>query len=198
MIVIGPNGYYQSETPPKRQTVWVAAAVLFAVLLLAYWYRSPLIAIRQMRAAAVAGDAETFNEHVDYPRLRESLKGQLSGAIASRLTSESSGSELAKAGASFGAMLGMAMLDKMVDAFVRPETVMRTMQEGKMVPPSDQSHGDTAATEPHWEMERRGVDRMIAYAQDPGKGKDARVGLVFDRAGFANWKLTEVRLPTLK
>lgn len=158
-----------------------------------------------MRAAAIAGDAETFNEHVDYPKLRESLKGQLSAAMASRLGSDvTAGNEMAKAGSAFGAMLGMAMVDKMVDAFVRPETVMRAMQEGKMAPQADRSKpvGDSTsdASKPGvtWNLERRGVSRTIAYAQETGKANANQVGLVFDRIGFADWKLTGIYLPEFK
>ena len=50
------------------------------------------------------------------------------------------------------------------------------------------------ATEP---VERKGMSKVIAYAQD-AEIKDARPGFVFERYGFAGWKLTEVRLPATK
>lgn len=62
-----------------------AAAAAVVVGIAAYWYWSPLLAIRQMQTAARAGDADTFNDHVDYPRLRESLKGQFSAMLTKRL-----------------------------------------------------------------------------------------------------------------
>ena len=57
----------------------ISKSVLFAILAViltigASWYWSPFLAIKQMQSAAKVGDADTFNDYVDYPRLRESLK----------------------------------------------------------------------------------------------------------------------------
>lgn len=175
------------------------------LVLAAYWYWSPLVAIHQMRSAAQAGDADAFNDHVDYPKLRESLKGQFSVALTSRLASQpQSENEVAKAGAALGAMLGMAMVDKMVDAFVRPETVMRAMQEGKLMPKENSTPRPAPRTSAEasekvtWQSERKGVDKYIVFASRPGEAEDERVGLVLERSGFATWKLTEIRLPSLQ
>lgn len=180
-----------------------ALAVTFAVTVGAYWYWSPVFALRQMQSAAKAGDADAFNDHVDYPRLRESLKGQLSAVFTDKLASQpTSGNEFAKAGAALGTMLGLAMVDKMVDAFVRPEAVMRAMQEGKLMPktapdaePSGRTSGGNELT---WQSERKGVDKYLAHVSKVGEPEDQRISLVLERSGFARWKLTEVRLPALQ
>jgi hypothetical protein len=168
----------------------------------AYWYWSPLVAIHQMREAAKAGDADAFNDHVDYPKLRESMKGQLSAMVTKKLATEpQSHNEFAKAGAALGAMLGLTLVDKLVDAFVRPETVMQAMQQGKMMPkrqpdaPASSPTPTTSDEKVTWQSERKGVDKYIAYVMKPGQPEDQRIGLVMERSGFANWKLTEIRLP---
>ena len=51
-----------------------------------YW--SPILALRSLQTAAQDGDAEAFNEHVDYPRLRDSVKGQFSATLAQKLGTE--------------------------------------------------------------------------------------------------------------
>ena len=38
-----------------------------------YWYYSPHLALKSMQTAAQEKDADKFNEHVDYPKLRESF-----------------------------------------------------------------------------------------------------------------------------
>jgi len=153
--------------------------VVFVVLLVgvgAYWYWSPLLAIHQMREAAKAGDADAFNDRVDYPKLRESMKGQLSAVLTKKLATEpQSNNELAKAGAAFGAMLGLTLVDNMVDAFVRPETVMQAMQQGKMMPkrqpdsPAPSPPGAPNKEKVMWQSARKGVDKCIAYAMKPGQ-----------------------------
>ncbi|WP_431264986.1 DUF2939 domain-containing protein [Roseateles chitinivorans] len=200
-----------TPTARKFSKVALVAAVL---VLAAYWYWSPWLAIHQMRNAAKAGDAAAFNEHVDYPLLRESLKGQLGAAIGAKANARSeSGSDIAKAGAALGSLFATAMTDRLVEAFVRPESVMRIMQEGKLMPrhdpraktpgdtPSDEEGGEadggTASPkrEPVWTTERQGVDTFILYARRAGQAEDRRTGLVLQRRGFASWVLTEIRLP---
>ena len=188
----------------------ISKSVLFAILaaifaLGAYWYWSPFLVIRQMQSAARVGDADAFNDHVDYPRLRESLKGQMSAMIADKMgASKNSDNPFAV----FGSALGLLMVDKMVDAMVRPELVMKGMQNGKFGPKVEKSDSepssstDTSATKDsvlRWDYDRKGTDKLIAYAKSGGdQASSITVGIVFERSGFANWKLTEIRLPALK
>lgn len=175
--------------------VGVSAAAIALAAVGSYWYFSPYVSMSSMRSAAVVKDADAFNDHVDYPKLRESLKGQMAAMMGEKLGAGSqSGAE------SFGAALGMALLGPMVDAFVRPEMVMRSMQDGKFQPRlgGDQSKTESSSKqEVKWDIDRKGVSKLIAYPKDDGS-KDARPGFVFERYGFADWKLTEVRLPASK
>lgn len=195
------------EGAPDMKTKTVAAvAIVVALSLGAYWHWSPVLALRAMQSAAMSGDADAFNDRVDYPKLRESLKGQMSALFTNKLSSQPtpSDNEFAKAGAALGTMLGVAMVDKMVDAFVRPEVVMRAMQEGKVMPkkggeaPSGSQPQKEASDEANWTSDRNGVDKYIAYVSKPGEPAENRLGLVLERSGFASWKLTEIRLPAAK
>jgi hypothetical protein len=177
-----------------------AAAVAVVVGVAAYWYWSPLMAIHTMRSAAERKDADAFNDHVDYPKLRESFKGQLSALMAEKMSESSkSGSDMERAGAALGSMLGMAMVDRLVDAMVRPELVMRAMQEAKVNPlPKPAAASSSQKADVKWTLDRKGVDKLVAYGLDPAQQDDKRVGFVFERTGFANWKLTEIRLPAVQ
>lgn len=179
-----------------------AAVVAILVAVGAYWYWSPVLALKQMQSASKAGDADTFNDHVDYPKLRESFKGQLSAMFTGGTSTQpSAGNEAARAGTALGNMLGLALVDKMVDAFVRPEVVMRAMQEGKMMP--QRGLAGSAPQEPVaqsedsavWTSERVNVNKYIAFVAKPEDAPEKRVGLVLERSGFASWRLTEIRLP---
>lgn len=193
------------------KTIKIAAIAAF-VAVAGYWYWSPFLAVRQMQSAAQEKDADAFNERVDYPKLRESLKGQLSAIMGEKMAKTQDASNPF---AALGSMLGLAMVDRFVDAMVRPETVMRAMQDGQMspaaaktndapAPPSSKSDTPASAEaredKPKWTYDRKGVDKLIAYATDPqkpGAQNSEKLGVVFERSGFANWKLTEVRLPAL-
>lgn len=172
--------------------IGVVVAVL-GIAVGAYWYASPYIAMKSMQSAALAKDADAFNDYVDYPKLRESLKGQFAALVSEKL-----GSGTHSGAQSFGAALGMAMLGPMVDAFVRPEVVMKAMQEGKMQAKegggsSDSGQGKQESVK--WDIQRKGLNKVIAYGNADGEPA-AKPGFVFERSGFATWKLTEVRLPS--
>jgi type II secretion system protein G len=270
----------------SRNRIPLAVGVLVIAGVAAYWYWSPYLVMRQMRNAAVSADADTFNDHVDYPKLRESLKGQLSARITGELGSASrSGNEFERAGSALGSMLGLALVDKMVDAVVRPETVMRAMENGKFrlqnggqheesketaalvdiatlsqavklykldhgvypteqqglqilvepaaapasggtyldklpmdpwgrpyqyanpgkggadfeishLPPPPENTNSSKDRAPTWRAERKGVDKVFVYVgTEDVASKKAETAFVMRREGFANWKLTEIRLP---
>lgn len=169
------------------------ALALTAAAVGGYWYYSPHLALKSMQTAAKEKDADKFNEHVDYPKLRESFKGQMSAMMAAQLgKTGSSGAE------ALGTMLGAAMANQFVDALVRPEVVMKAMQSGKFSPKAaGTSSSSSESKKPSWTFERKGTDQLIAYAADPDSSDNSKaLGVVFERYGFAHWKLTEVRFPT--
>lgn len=170
-----------------------------------------------MQAAAQDRDARAFNEHVDYPRVRESIKNQYADTLADKF-GKASGAEndTAKLGAAFGNLIGRAVVNPLVDALVRPETIMQVMEHGRLrvtdannqptdVPtkaegnPDGQSNAERESGngKVRWSHERIGMDKVIAFATDPkqsGEGNQNKFGLVLERSGFATWKLFEVRL----
>lgn len=179
-------------TDSSKSKVVIAAAVVALAGVGAYWFYSPYLAMRSMRAAAEAKDADAFNEHVDYPKLRESIKGQMAAVLTDGLGSKSASQNSMEAA---GAALALALVNPLVDALVRPEMVMKTMAQGEF----DLKPGEAPAAEPTqaptWDVKRLGMNKVIAYAQDPNDPKTEKVGVVFERNGFADWKLTELRLP---
>ena len=175
----------------QKRVLPALAAVLLAGVA-AYWYWSPYLAMRELRDAAVAADAGRFNERVDFPKVRESLKSQFSA----RLHRDS-----ANAGNNLGSLLAGVLIDKLIDTAVRPEAIMFAMREGKFKIESGggtseggQDTGERRKTV--WHTERQGVDTILFHAerQDSGARKDT-MALVMQRRGFADWKLTDIRLP---
>lgn len=180
-----------------------ATVAAIAVALGAYWYWSPLLAVRQLQSAAQARDAQAFNAQVDYPRLRENLKGQFSALMAEKMgkTPESDNPF-----AALGSMIGMAVANPLIDAMIQPETVMRAMRSGEFgLPRTPQAQAPAPAgtspapesSKPKWTYERQSVNQLTVYAIDPNKpeaSSSERTGLVFERSGFADWKLTNIRL----
>ncbi len=63
----------------------ITLVVIVVLAGLAFGYASPYIALDRLKRAADARDAETVNQYVDFPALRESLKQQVTGLLARRL-----------------------------------------------------------------------------------------------------------------
>jgi hypothetical protein len=195
-----------------------AAAVAAIVATAGYWYWSPFLTVRQLQLAAQKRDAVAFNAHVDYPRLRESIKSQYSDRLSDKFgKAADADNDFAKLGAAVGNLIGRAVVNPVVDAMVRPEIIMQAMQSGHLsitvkdsppseTPPKPEGNSDGQAAperkddKPKWVYERKGVNQVIAYATDlkkPDAQNQDKFGLVLQRSGFATWKLSEVRLPAL-
>jgi type II secretion system protein G len=214
------------------------------------------------------------------------LKGQISTRLTAEMAGRSnSGNAFEQAGNSLGSMLGLALVDRMIDAVVRPEMVMRAMESGKFQPKTDgrkaeeskesaaqadiavlsqavrlyrldhgvcpsEAQGLAILTDPNaglngrgaylgklpvdpwgrpyqyanpgkgseefdithlpppkdeqssptkrmaWRTERKGFDKIFIYVDPDGApSKKSEVAFVMRREGFANWRLTEIRLP---
>ena len=176
-----------------------AGAVAAVVALGAYWYWSPFVAIHSMRSAAEKKDADAFNEYVEYPRVRESLKGQFSAMMAEQMASKGTpGSDMERAGAAIGSAFAMALADKFIDGMARPESVMRVMNDAKLAAKPAGQAPDKAEDGPppqrvQWSYDRKSIDKLIAHPE--AEPEDKRVSVVFERFGIFHWKLTEFRLP---
>ncbi|MBA2674423.1 MAG: hypothetical protein H0U68_12185, partial [Ramlibacter sp.] len=48
---------------------------------------------------------------------------------------------------------------------------------------------------PRWTMERSGANRVLLSRARNGDAAPGGVGFVFERSGFATWKMTDIRLP---
>jgi hypothetical protein len=97
----------------------ITLVVLAVVAVLAFAYASPYIALERLKRAADARDAQTVNQYVDFPALRDSLKQQLVGLLERRLDGSGHGNPLA----AIGAMIGVAVIGPLVDAYATPDGV---------------------------------------------------------------------------
>lgn len=99
--------------------VLIALIAIAVVAALGYAYASPYIALDRLKRAADSRDVETVNEYVDYAALRGSLKQQVTGLLTRRLNVQHNGNPLA----AIGAMIGVALIGPLVDAYATPDGV---------------------------------------------------------------------------
>ena len=77
------------------------------------------------------------------------------------------------------------------------------MQNGEFKPMpnsgKDTSSGQAAPKKMEWTLDRKSANKVIAYSQESGQAVPNKdFGLVFERSGFADWKLTGIRIGALK
>jgi hypothetical protein len=137
------------STPAKRgfaKPLIIVLGVIAVVAVLGYGYASPYLALDRLKRAADARDAQTVSEYVDYPALRESLKEQVAGLLTRRL--HATGNPFA----AIGAMIGVALIGPMVDAYATPDGVAALLNgipprgNPNDRPPAPQDTQSTAAT----------------------------------------------------
>ncbi|GAB3469731.1 DUF2939 domain-containing protein [Massilia terrae] len=153
-------------------------------------YGSPYWELQRMRSAIEARDADAISEHVDFPSLRESVKGQMMAMIGNEMAKEEANKNPF---ASLGQAMAVALINPMIDAAVSPAGVIAMIESGKtgLAKP-----GNAASSTPgHGEK----VDYSVSYRSWDKVAvtkKGAAAGsFIFRRYGIWNWKLSAIEFP---
>ena len=196
----------------------VTLIVIAVIAALGFGYASPNIALNNLKRAADARDTQTVNEYVDFPALRESLKQQVTGLLTRRLDAHGNGNPFA----AIGAMIGVALIGPLVDAYATPDGVAALLNgmpprgnpgERPPVPPAPAApapepapsvagntangpaNSENSATPPQPPQTTagyRGINEFVVTYQH-GAG-DARYSAILRREGLFTWKLAAVNL----
>ncbi|MBI0328774.1 DUF2939 domain-containing protein [Burkholderia plantarii] len=214
-----------SVRPPRRRRPgWVTVAVVAVVVLAALLYAaaSPYLALRELKQAIDARDAQAISRYVDYPALRISLKQQLTDELMRRIDLQRHDNPLAM----LGAMVGSALIGPLVDAYATPEGVAALLSglppngDPRQHPPAlDQpaqpapapgpassagaappavasappSGSDTTPpAAPQSSAAYHGINEFIAVYQRNAGG--TRYAAIFRRSGLFGWKLSAIDL----
>lgn len=182
-----------------RKSWIIGALVILLGLAVAWYFGSPAWTLKSMASAAQKGDADKLASYIDFPKVRESAKSQLKAQMAAKMMSGDQNGF-----AAIGMMIGMQMVDPMIDAVVSPESMRAAFArrakgpDKAAVAPNSPSAGPSAgkvADKPF------GIDTASAeivrtdfdHFQLRDK-KQAEGGLVFERRGFG-WVLMDIRMP---
>ncbi|NML99534.1 DUF2939 domain-containing protein [Paraburkholderia sp. RP-4-7] len=197
----------------------VTLIVIAVIAALGFGYASPYMALNNLKRAADARDTQTVNEYVDFPALRESLKQQVTGVLTRRLDAHGNGNPFA----AIGAMIGVALIGPLVDAYATPDGVAALLNgmpprgnpgERPPVPPAPAAPapaepapsvaGNTAngpansvnsATPPQPPQTTAGYRGLNEFVVTYQHGAgDARYSAILRREGLFTWKLAAVNL----
>ena len=197
------------RTATLRRYRWPAAVV--AGLLLAAFLAWPYLTAHRIKVAVRDGDTAALADLVDFPRVRQGLKDQLTAAAFAKITRASGDGTGMLEG--LGLALAGAFIDNAVDALVTPAGVARLVSEGYLVvqPGPDEAYATDDAAGSAVVGATRGsatgkarrdpfIGATMSYESFDRfaitvKGADGRPGrFVLRRAGLG-WKLTDIIVP---
>jgi hypothetical protein len=181
-----------------KQKLVIRGLTVAVVLTAGYYFASPLLAMNDLKSAFLDKNADKVNRYIDYPSLREDLKGQLMAAAIKDMQADPEMNDNPFAGL-VAAMVG-PLVNAMVDSYVTPsgmKTIM-ALSTGQEVSQDETSKNlverakelDEALKKTSFGYEGLDTFYLTATGDDGDQTK-----LLFARSGFADWKLKGVVLP---
>ena len=168
---------------------WIIAALVIVLLILGGIYvGSPYYAIRSLRSAAVEANTDKLEASVDFPSVRDSLKSQLSVAMAKKIEADPEIRDNPFAG--LGKLMMPAIVNGIVDTFVTPDGIAAMIRGQK---PTEKAKLETNP-DIQSSTEYVGLDRFRVRLRNVRLNEDGP-SLLFERRGFASWKLIKLELP---
>jgi Protein of unknown function (DUF2939) len=168
-----------------------------ALLTLGVWfYFTPHLVLRDMRAAAQTKDAAKLSAHINFPSVKDSVKAKLSTKFAPGTQD----GDMPFAG--LGAALAGMLINPLVDALVTPESLAVMLTRGEKPKPASPAPTPDAPTAPSAEAPKEtethaayeSFDRFVVTVRRANSSEEP-VGFVFAREGVVGWKLSALRLP---
>lgn len=162
---------------------------------------SPFLAIQDLRNGFLAKNADQVNQYIDYPSLRSDLKAQLGSIMLKSMLDDPQMSANPFSG--FAMTMITPIINSMVDTYITPEG-MRTILEASSMSQEAATEKDQTAqdlTQRKRDFDKAlqkttmgydGLNRFqLTATADDGK----KTSLIFNRQGFAEWRLKSVILP---
>lgn len=177
----------------KKSHVQIAAVAVAASLALSS-YASPYWTLHRMNTAIAEKDAERFSSYVDFPSLRESVKGQMMVMMNERLSRP----EMAdNPFGGIGQIMGAALINPIVDAAVSPAGVIAMFKSGKARPlpgvtgkQEAPAPGDVRDDAPKYAVDYEGWSRVAISKPGDDAGR-----FILKRTGLWSWQLAALELP---
>lgn len=183
-----PPVHPESGQPGNKVVLLAAALSLLAAV---WFFYTPHLAVRSMRAAAQERDAAKLSSRVNFPALKESLKASFNAKIAAETAKEKESNPFA----ALGAAMAAAFISPLIDALVTPESLAMIMQGDKPQLGMGKKDAPKAAPDTETSMSYESLNSFVVTIKKKNDTQEP-VGLVFNRDGlFSSWKLSAIRLP---
>jgi hypothetical protein len=178
---------------------WILTLSALAVLLAAY-FGSACLFLGSLPGAFRSGDATTIEDRVDFPAVRQSLKGQLSAVFTRKFSSDPEMTDNPFKG--LGMLFGPVMIERMVDAYCTPDYIAayaRRQATGDPNPPQPTPNGGFSTVPgpalpplPRFDPSNLGQISFPSLGTFQFKANQAQVTA---RLEGWSWKIVRVELP---
>jgi hypothetical protein len=196
-VTVGPGGSGGSSGSGGGLIIGLCiVAVLLVVVCAGAYFASPLLALYSLQSAAKSGNRDRLQQLVDFPVLRENLKGELTAYMVKAMRDDPRMADSAAAGA--GMLIGTAMIGQAIDAYVTPDALAAMVNSGKApsqgAAASAPTPGDGKLRSDYSYVDLNHFRVRLTRSDSPG---DA-LSLIMERRDLINWKLTRIdfTLPT--
>lgn len=178
----------------KSSSPLAIIVVLLVIIAGAGYYFSPLLALYNLKNAAVAGNRDQVANAVDFPAVREDVKSQMMASLQAEMTKEKDNPF-----AAMGVAMGAAMVDKLVDAFVNADTITTIMKDGelrvvKQAPPSPGAESEPKS-DVKIDVQWTSIDSVNVVVSEKNNPNKKPVSLRMKKNGLVGWKLVGIKLP---
>lgn len=177
----------------RRRNVVYAAAALLILALASWFYALPYLAANSMKEAAEQNDPIRLAAYVDFPALKESLRGSFNASLAKKVISTKDSNPFE----ALGAVLASAVAGPIIDSLVTPESLAAIMQGERPalgIPAQDRQSAlkrkFTAVTATRY----IGFDSFAVEVRKEGSA-DAPIVMLLSRHGLLSWKLSAIQFP---
>ncbi|WP_038047447.1 DUF2939 domain-containing protein [Thermus caliditerrae] len=159
-----------------RHRFLVGVLALGLLALAGYGFLAPFLTLRGLAAAVERKEVQALERYVDFPRVREALKADLSASLMKEMQNEENPF------AALGLLFTAGMVNVLVDALLTPEG-LASLGTGKE--PGQASLEEVR----NWRLRYLGLSRAFIYHKD-----DPRSGLVLERQGL-RWRVVRLQMP---
>lgn len=170
--------------------------IILSAFSTAFWYYSYYLDVYTIHQSIVNNEIETFNQHVDYEKIKENLRAVVAKSVGVNLEEKSN--NIPEVQAQLGTF-GLTMINGVIEKMVQPKTVFYFVQSS-LKADAEKDKKNIAEGKPaikrDWTSKYIGPNEVkITFSEE---GRDYTTAIFMHRYGFITWKITNLDIPLEK
>lgn len=173
----------------------VVVVSLFVLAVVAYIAVQPMLTVRAIQQGLEQQDKVALEQHIDFPQVREGLKGQLGELLDAQLKAQAANNPFAMLGAAFVGKMADGIVEKMVTpkGLLKLLSVKPAKPEEPAQPKPSEEEGENQSN--LTKADYRLIDSSLIELTMPTKEGQQPIKAHLTREGIT-WRLTEIIAPT--